>query len=383
MSRITRRSYTDEFKHQAVELAESLGPAAAARQLEMSVKTLANWLDAVRAGRSLTSEARRPATDLESEISRLRAENANLKMEREILKKSGGVLCQRVQVRYAFVASQRTHYPTRLLCRVLGVSVSGFHDYLRRQCAQTCDVDSALRTELRAIHVTSKRSYGRRRLVRALRARNHPVGHKRVARLMAEERIQGKTKGRFRPKSSGGSSQLAPNLLDRQFAPGTGPTAWVGDITYVPTRQGWLHLAVVISVQTRQVLGYSVSKRLTEELVVKAFANAWALHPQRPGLIFHSDRGGQYWGNEFRQLLQSHGVVQSMSRPGNCWDNAVAESFFATLKTEEAAEPYASREQASQSIAAYIHGFYNPARLHSALGYHSPNNYARQLRAAA
>lgn len=382
MSRITRRSYTDEFKHQAVELAESLGPAAAARQLEMSVKTLANWLDAVRAGRSLTSEARRPATDLESEISRLRAENANLKMEREILK-SGGVLCQRVQVRYAFVASQRTHYPTRLLCRVLGVSVSGFHDYLRRQCAQTCDVDSALRTELRAIHVTSKRSYGRRRLVRALRARNHPVGHKRVARLMAEERIQGKTKGRFRPKSSGGSSQLAPNLLDRQFAPGTGPTAWVGDITYVPTRQGWLHLAVVISVQTRQVLGYSVSKRLTEELVVKAFANAWALHPQRPGLIFHSDRGGQYWGNEFRQLLQSHGVVQSMSRPGNCWDNAVAESFFATLKTEEAAEPYASREQASQSIAAYIHGFYNPARLHSALGYHSPNNYARQLRAAA
>ncbi|PSD21987.1 hypothetical protein C7E13_11215, partial [Stenotrophomonas maltophilia] len=109
MSRITRRSYTDEFKHQAVELAESLGPAAAARQLEMSVKTLANWLDAVRAGRSLTSEARRPTTDLESEISRLRAENANLKMEREILKKSGGVLCQRVQVRYAFVASQRTH----------------------------------------------------------------------------------------------------------------------------------------------------------------------------------------------------------------------------------------------------------------------------------
>ncbi len=140
---------------------------------------------------------------------------------------------------------------------------------------------------------------------------------------------------------------------------------------------------MVISVQTRQVLGYSVSKRLTEELVVKAFANAWALHPQRPGLIFHSDRGGQYWGNEFRQLLQSHEVVQSMSRPGNCWDNAVAESFFATLKTEEAAEPYASREQASQSIAAYIHGFYNPARLHSALGYHSPNNYARQLRAAA
>ncbi|QII28964.1 IS3 family transposase [Stenotrophomonas maltophilia] len=287
-------------------------------------------------------------------------------------------------MRYAFVASHRTRYPTRVLCRVLGVSVSGFHDYLRRQSANTHDADAVLRAELRAIHAASNCSYGRHRLVRALRARNHPIGHKRVARLMAEERIRGNIKGRFRPKASlGGSSQLAPNLLDRQFAAGTGPTAWVGDITYVATRQGWLHLAVVISVQTRQVLGYSVSERMTEDLVVKAFANAWALHPQRPGLIFHSDRGGQYWGNEFRQLLQSHGVVQSMSRRGNCWDNAVAESFFATLKTEEAAQPYSSREQASQSIAAYIHGFYNPARLHSALGYQSPNTYARQLKAAA
>ncbi|MDI9275574.1 MULTISPECIES: IS3 family transposase [unclassified Stenotrophomonas] len=287
-------------------------------------------------------------------------------------------------MRYAFVARHRTRYPTRVLCRVLGVSVSGFHDYLHRQSARTDDADAVLRAELRAIHAASNRNYGRHRLVRALRARNHPVGHKRVARLMAEERIQGKIKGRFRRKTSAaGSAQLAPNLLDRQFTPGTGPSAWVGDITYVATRQGWLHLAVVISVQTRQVLGYSVSERMTEDVVLKAFANAWALHPQPPGLIFHSDRGGQYWGNEYRQLLESCKVVQSMSRPGNCWDNAVAESFFATLKAEEAADPYVSREQASQSIAAYIHGFYNPARLHSALGYQSPNTYARQLKAAA
>ncbi len=187
------------------------------------------------------------------------------------------------------------------------------------------------------------------RLVRALRARNHSVGHKRVPRLMAEEHTQGKIKGRFRRKTpAAGSAQLAPNLLDRQFTPGTGPSAWVGDITYVATRQGWLHLAVVISLQTRQVLGYSVSERMTEEVVLKAFANAWTLHPQPPGLIFHSDRGGQYWGNEYRKLLKSCGVVQSMSRPGSCRGNAVAESLFATLKAEEAADPYVSREQASQ-----------------------------------
>lgn len=287
-------------------------------------------------------------------------------------------------MRYAFVASHRTRYPTRVLCRVLGVSVSGFHDYLRRQSAKTHDADAVLRAELRAIHAASNCSYGGHRLVRALRARNHRVGHKRVARLMAEERIQGKIKGCFRRKATAsGSAQLTPNLLDRQFTPGTGPVAWVGDITYVATRQGWLHPAVVISVQTRQVLGYSVSERMTEELVLKAFANAWVLHPQRPGLIFHSDRGGQYWGNEYRQLLQSCRVIQSMSRPGNCWGNAVTESFFATFKAEEAADPYMSREQASQSIAAYIHGFYNPARLHSALGYQSLNTYARQLKAAA
>ena len=135
-------------------------------------------------------------------------------------------------MRYAFVARHRTRYPTRVLCRVLGISVSGFHDYLHRQSARTDDADAVLRAELRAIHAASNRNYGRHRLVRALRARNHPVGHKRVARLMAEERIQGKSKGRCRRKTAAaGSAKLAPNLLDRQLTPGTGPTAWVGDIT--------------------------------------------------------------------------------------------------------------------------------------------------------
>ncbi|MFS5596680.1 IS3 family transposase [Streptococcus agalactiae] len=285
-------------------------------------------------------------------------------------------------MRYAFVASQRTLYPTRLLCRVLGVSVSGLHAYLGRKVAEPNDADADLRTTIRAVHKASRSTYGRRRMVKAMRSANHEVGPKRVARLMTEERLQGKCKGGFRRKTAGGSDQLAANFLDRQFAPGTGPNAWVGDITYIPTRQGWLYLATVISVQTRQVLGYSVSERMTEELVIKAFANAWTPNPQKPGLIFHSDRGGQYWGNEYRQLLQSHGVVQSMSRSGNCWDNAVAESFFASFKNEEADKTYQTRKEASQSIAAYIHGFYNPTRLHSTLGYKSPNDYARQLEAA-
>ncbi len=200
---------------------------------------------------------------------------------------------------------------------------------------------------------------------------------------MAAERLQGKCKGGFRRKTTGGSDQLAANFLDRQFALGAGPNVWVGDITYIPTRRSCPYLATVISVQARQVMGCSVPERMTEELVVKAFANAWSLNPQKPGLIFHSDRGGQYWGNEYCQLLQSHGVVESMSRPGNCWDNAVAQSFFASFINDEADKTYQTRKEARQSIAAYIHGFYNPTRLHSTLGYKSPNDYALQLEPAA
>ena len=287
-------------------------------------------------------------------------------------------------MRYAFAAAHRTQYPLGLLCRVLRVSASGFHDYLRRMKQSTAvDADAGVRAELRSIHTASRRTYGRRRLVKELRARNHRIGPKRVARLMAQEQICGKIKGGFKRRSAPAPSSLPANLLERRFDVGSGLAAWVGDITYIPTKQGWLYLAVVVSVQTRQVLGYSVSSRITEELVVQAFNNAWGAHPQTPGLIFHSDRGGQYIGAQYQLLLQRRGVVQSVSRPGNCWDNAVVESFFATLKAEEASGVYPTQEEAGKAITNYILGFYNPARLHSTLGYQSPNSYARQLNAAA
>ncbi len=287
-------------------------------------------------------------------------------------------------MRYAFVASQRTRYPLNLLCRVLEVSVSGFHDYCRRkQKRADLDADATIRKELRSIHAASRRTYGRRRLVKELRARGHRVGPKRVVRLMAEEQLRAKTKGGFKLKAASPTNLLHGNLLDRRFTAGSDQPAWVGDITSIPTRQGWLHLAVVVSVQTRQVVGYSVASRATEELVLRAFANAWAAHPQKPGLIFHSDRGGQYISAQYQRLLQRLDVVQSVSRPGNCWDNAVVESFFATLKTEEANGTYATREDASKAVTNYILGFYNPSRLHSTLGYQSPNSYARQLGAVA
>jgi len=159
--------------------------------------------------------------------------------------------------------------------------------------------------------------------------------------------------------------------------------AWVGDITYLPTREGWLYLATVLDLRTRQVLGYSLSERMPDDLVQQAFLNAWSVAPAGPGVLFHSDRGSQYASGDFGKTLAEHGFVPSMSRKGNCWDNAVAESFFATLKNEEATGVYATRQAAHAAIASYIHGFYNPTRLHSALDYLSPNDYAKKMKQAA
>jgi putative transposase len=286
-------------------------------------------------------------------------------------------------VRYAVVARERARYSVRQLCRTLGVSVSGFQDYLHRLGRP--DPDAALRADLHTIHAGSRHTYGRPRMVKALRACAHAAGHKRVARLMREEGLYGKTKGRFKPRTTDSrhTQPVAENLLDRQFAVESPVPAWVGDITYIQTREGWLYLATVIDLQTRQVLGYSLCERMPDDLVKQAFLNALSTSPVEKGVLFHSDRGSQYASNEFRQTMSAHGFVPSMSRKGNCWDNAVAESFFATLKSEEVTGIYDTKADAHAAIASYIHGFYNPTRLHSTLGYLSPNDYARKLKQAA
>jgi transposase InsO family protein len=220
--------------------------------------------------------------------------------------------------------------------------------------------------------------------VQDLRERGYRVGPKRVTRLMREEGLRGRSKGRTRPRTTDShhTRPVADNLLARRFEVTSPIRAWISDITYIETREGWLYLAVVLSVQTRQVLGYSLADRMPDDLVEQAFLNAWQRHPPGNGVLFHSDRGSQYASRDFRRTLTLLGFVPSMSRKGNCWDNAVAESFFGTLKNEEATEPYATKAAAQMGIANYIHGFYNPSRRHSTLGYLSPDNYARMLKAA-
>jgi len=288
-------------------------------------------------------------------------------------------------VRHAFIARERTHFPVNVMCRVLCVSVSGFYAFLQRLAHPKPDAEASLRDDLRTIHGGSRGTYGRPRMVHALRACAHQVGPKRVARLMREEGLQGVSKRGFKPKTtdSNHANPVAPNLLDRQFAVDADTSAWVSDITYLPTREGWLYLAIVLSLQTRQVLGYSLADRMPDDLVQRALLNAYAACPAPAGTLFHSDRGSQYASKDFRKTLTPLGLVPSMSRKGNCWDNAAAESFFATLKAEEATGTYQTKAAAHAGIASYIHGFYNPTRLHSTLGYLSPNDYARKLANAA
>ncbi|WGV19107.1 IS3 family transposase [Pseudomonas putida] len=203
-------------------------------------------------------------------------------------------------MRYAFVAEERAQFPVRLLCRVMGVSVSGFYDYQHRQGRP--DPDAQIRIDLHKAYAASRKTYGRPRLVEALRQQAHAVGHKRIDRLMHEEHIQGRSKGGFRPCTTDSHHALpvASNLLDRQFSVQNPALAWVSDITYIATKEGWLYLAVVLSIQTRQVLGYSLADRMPDDLVERAFVNAWNACLGVCGAIFHSDQGRQYASSKFR-----------------------------------------------------------------------------------
>ena len=284
-------------------------------------------------------------------------------------------------MKHAFVAAQRIHYPLVMLCRVIEVSLSGFYAYAARGTRPADPADAVVRADLHAIHRESRRIYGRPRLVRGLRNRGHRIGPKRVSRLMREEGVRGVRKGRFTPRTTDSqhARPVAANVLDRRFAIDADVEAWVSDITCIPTRDGWLYLAVVIALRTRQVLGYSLASHMREELVTQALLNAVPLAAAPDQIIFHSDRGSQYASAAFTQTLHAVGFVASMSRKGNCWDNAVAESCFATLKAEEVTRPYEDEAAAHRGIASYIHGFYNPRRMHSSLDYLSPNDFARTL----
>ena len=278
----------------------------------------------------------------------------------------------------------RGAYPVRLMCRLLGVSAAGFYAAQRRRPSARAQRDQALRLQVRAVHKKSRRTYGAPRVHAELRTKGEPVARKRVARLMREDGLVGRRpRRRVRTTDSQHAQPVAPNVLNRQFgvARVAGPDrVWVSDLTYVPTHEGWLYLAIVLELASRRVVGWAMRETLDADLALAALRMALADRRPTPGLLHHSDRGSQYACGEYRTLLAAHGIVASMSKRGDCWDNAVAESFFATLETELILEAdWPTRDAARQAIFAYIETWYNRERRHSSLGYRSPVEYERDV----
>lgn len=291
-------------------------------------------------------------------------------------------------MKYAVIARYRDAYPVRLMCRVLEVAPSGFYAAAGRGPSAHARRDAALAVRVRAAHKASKRRYGAPRVHAELRAEGEPVGRKRIARLMRDAGLVGRRPRRRRPQTTvaGRGAGIAPNVLDRQVAVTAVPAVncvWVGDITYLRTRTGWAYLAVLLDVASRRVVGWHVGVTLEAEVALVALRRALAARRPAPGLVHHSDRGVQYASAAYRAVLAGAGAVPSMSRPGNCWDNAVAESFFATLDAELRAEAdWATPAEAAAAVGEFIVGWYNSRRRHSTLGYCSPIEYEFRLRAA-
>jgi putative transposase len=274
----------------------------------------------------------------------------------------------------------------RRMCSVLGVSRSGFYAWRGRPECERRRQDRRLKVEIRAYYRASRCKYGSPRIWKDLREAGIRVSENRVARLMREEGLSGHKRRKFvvTTDSSHGEA-VAPNVLDRAFQVENLDTVWVGDITYIATREGWLYLAILLDLCSRRVVGWSTSQSLAEELTLEALDRALLERRPQAGLLHHSDRGSQYASYEYQKKLKQRGVVPSMSRKGNCWDNAPAESFFSTLKREAIPdEGFVTRDQARAALFDWIEVVYNRSRRHSSVGHVSPAAYEakRQEKAA-
>lgn len=281
-------------------------------------------------------------------------------------------------MRFRFIDQYRETFPVGQLCRVLKVSRSGFYAWRRRPRSDTARANAALVESIRTVHRASRGIYGSPRVYHALRAAGRLVGKHRVARLMQLEGLRGRAARRFRFIATGRSADVpaAPNRLQRNFHSAAPNRVWLADITQVRTREGWLFLAVLLDACSRRIVGWATSPRPEQTLALEALRSAVTQRRPAAGLLHHSDRGGPYVSADYQEFLDQHGIVCSMSRPGNCLDNAPAESFFHSLKTEWLYHfTFYSRAQARSFVFDYVEGFYNRTRLHSALGYRSPEQY--------
>ena len=287
-------------------------------------------------------------------------------------------------MKYAWIEEHRDRFHVTRMCRQLEVSRTGYCQWRTRAPSDRAIANAALDAQVAALHAGSKRSYGRPRIVRGLREQGVQVGHERVRNSLKRQDLRSVYKRPYRVTTdSAHHKPIAPNVLDRRVDGWRVNQAWVADITYVATNQGWLYLACVMDLASRRIVGWSMSERITADLVCQALRSAYWQRKPAAGLIMHSDRGSQYASASHRQMIKDYRMIQSMSRRANCWDNSAMESFFKTLKVERThLLRYDTRALAKLDIVDWIEGFYNHSRMHSSIGYKTPVNAESSLRAA-
>jgi putative transposase len=282
---------------------------------------------------------------------------------------------------FALIDEAKEEFPVHRLCRVLGVSQSGYFAWKGRPACRRQHEDMVLLAQVRSAFALSHGTYGSPRMTRELQANGLAVGRRRTARLMRENGLRARQKRRFRRTTDSHHAwPIAPNLLDQDFSADGPDQKWGSDISYIWTREGWLYLAVVIDLFARRVVGWAVADRLHRELALTALRKALIMRRPAPGLIHHADRGSQYCSMDYQAELRKHGILISMSGKGNCYDNAMVESFFKTLKSELVWRTmFETRPDAERAIGRYIDGFYNPVRRHSALDFTSPAQFEKMV----
>ncbi|MCK6997459.1 IS3 family transposase [Enterobacter asburiae] len=371
------KRYPEEFKIEAVKqvVDRAYSVASVATRLDITTHSLYAWIKKYGPDSSTNKEQ----SDAQAEIRRLQKELKRVTDERDILKKSGGVLRKAVRLRYAFIRDNTCCWPVRLLCRVLDVHPSGFYAWLQQPHSQRHQADLRLTGQIKQFWLESGCVYGYRKIHLDLRDSGQQCGVNRVWRLMKRVGIKAQVGYRSPRARKGEASIVSPNRRQRQFNPDAPDKRWVTDITYIRTHEGWLYLAVVVDLFSRKIIGWSMQSRMTKDIVLNALLMAvWRRNPQKQVLV-HSDQGSQYTSHEWQSFLKSHGLEGSMSRRGNCHDNAVAESFFQLLKRERIKKKiYGTREEARSDIFGYIEMFYNSKRRHGSSNQMSPTEYENQ-----
>ncbi|MBS9542377.1 IS3 family transposase [Morganella morganii] len=371
------KRYPEEFKIEAVKQVVDRGysVSSVATRLDITTHSLYAWIKKYGPDSSTHKEQ----SDAQAEIRRLQKELKRVTDERDIFKKSRGVLRKTVRLRYAFIRDNARCWPVRLLCQMLDVHPSGFYAWLQQPHSQRHRADLRLTGQIKQFWLESGCVYGYRKIHLDLRDSGQQCGVNRVWRLMKRVGIKAQVGYRSPRARKGEASIVSPNRLQRQFNPDAPDERWVTDITYIRTHEGWLYLAVVVDLFSRKIIGWSMQSRMTKDIVLNALLMAvWRRNPQKQVLV-HSDQGSQYTSHEWQSFLKSHGLEGSMSRRGNCHDNAVAESFFQLLKRERIKKKiYGTREEARSDIFDYIEMFYNSKRRHGSSDQMSPTEYENQ-----